>query len=108
MHPQIWRVISSPELIFREYEYITGLALNVSKTVLVPLSAFDPADLRSRLAALVPLWGALDISPTAKYLGFYVGPGRADKSWNAAATKFLDRAEIWGKLGLGLYHTIDA
>ena len=96
------------QAIFQEYERISGLALNVSKTVLVPLSQFEPVHIRARLAELAPLWGAVIVDSKAKYLGFYVGPGRGLLSWEAAFKKFIERARLWGTMGLGLFHTVDA
>ena len=55
-----------------------------------------------------PLWGALDIDSKAKYLGLVIGPGRGTASWTAPSQKFLDRATLWGKLGLGLLHSVEA
>jgi hypothetical protein len=81
VHQNMWRAIGSLEVLFDEYERTSGLALNVHKTVLVPLSSYDPNDIRARLFQHAPLWGALDIATSAKYLGYLVGPGRATSSW---------------------------
>ena len=50
----------------------------------------------------------MEIADSAKYLGFYVGPGRRLKTWEAALQKMVDRAEVWGQLGAGMMHTIEA
>eukprot|EP00959_Pyramimonas_sp_CCMP1952_P071022 1482766-Pyramimonas_sp.AAC.1 len=55
--------------IFAEYERVSGLRLNVKKTVFVPLFTFGAMSLRSRLHAAAPLWGQLCIAEQAKYLG---------------------------------------
>eukprot|EP00959_Pyramimonas_sp_CCMP1952_P119643 2501720-Pyramimonas_sp.AAC.1 len=57
------------QVIFSEYERLSGLRLNVKKTVFVPLFHFDALPLRSRLHAAAPLWGQLCIAEQAKYLG---------------------------------------
>ena len=37
-----------------------------------------------------------------------IGPGRGTSSWTSPSQKFLDRADLCGKLGLGLLHSIEA
>ena len=108
VHKNIWSVVGKLQDIFYEYERISGLALNIRKTVLVPLTFFDPARARALLVEHAPLWGALDIDSKAKYLRLVIGPGRGTASWTAPSQKFLDRATLWGKLGLGLLHSVEA
>ena len=56
----------------------------------------------------LPYGGALTVDSKAKYLGFYVGPGRGSLSWETALKKYIGRARLWGTMGLGLFHTVDA
>ena len=94
-------VFNELESTFVDFEAISGLALNIKKTVMVPLFRFNVNTVRARLAELAPSWGALDIQGKAEYLGFVVGPQRGEESWKAPLRKFAERAAAWAKLGLG-------
>eukprot|EP00974_Lingulodinium_polyedra_P022731 2195833-Lingulodinium_polyedra.AAC.1 len=45
---------------------------------------------------------------TGKYLGFYVGPGKGDKSWGKPAAKFRARLEDWNWSEMGLHAVLAA
>ena len=96
------------ELFFDTWHSISGLALNIAKTFIIPLFAFSEDDLRSRISAMAPSWGAIAIKLTAKYLGFYVGPERGNLSWLAPLQKFRERCLIWRNIGPGMLHSIKA
>lgn len=49
----------------------------------------------------IPSWVEIKIAPQAKYLGFFLGPGSADASWDAPVAKFLDRVEAIASSGVG-------
>ena len=76
--------------------------------MLVPLDLYEDAEVRSAVGRGAPGWSGLVIASSAKYLGFYVGPGRGEHSWEAPMRKFLDRAQQWGNLGAGLLMTLKA
>ena len=44
----------------------------------------------------------MQVSRSGKHLGYYVGPEKADKSWEEPTAKFLKRCRIWGNQGTGL------
>ena len=94
--------------IFEEFARISGLGLNISKTVVVPLFVVDAPDLRAAIASRVPGWGQIGIEDHARYLGFEVGPGRGDLSWSAPLRKYRERVEIWRAIGAGLRLTVVA
>eukprot|EP00974_Lingulodinium_polyedra_P017458 1691992-Lingulodinium_polyedra.AAC.1 len=75
VHADIESQLGPLQDIFFEYERLSGLRLNVKKTVMVPLFPWDPLSLRARLHAAAPLWGQLGIARNAKYLGVYLGEG---------------------------------
>ena len=102
------RHLPAVQAFFDEFARISGLALNVPKTVLVPLDPVDLAAARTSIAAVVPGWAGTEVATAAKYLGVYVGPGRQDASWQAPLAKYLARAELWGKLGVGLHLSLQA
>ena len=106
VHPALIRHLGILQNIFTEYELIAGLGLNVRKTVLVPLFEYDRDTLRQRIHQIAPLWGALPIEGKAKYLGLVVGPERGQHSWHGPFKKFLDRAALWGGMGIGLFNTL--
>ena len=74
VHQHVWRVLPELELLFSDFHRVSGLALNIDRTVFVPLSPASLADTRDRLTAAAPLWGSMTIAHCAKYLGFVVGP----------------------------------
>ena len=106
VHKRIWSVLPDIELIFGDFQRISGLALNIDKTVFVPLSNDSLENVREKLIRSTPLWGCMTIARCAKYLGFIVGPGRGDSTWDAPVGKFTSRARLWGGLGLGTLNTI--
>ena len=93
---------------FQEFELVSGLGLNIRKTVLVPMCPLEEDNVRALVHACAPGWGGLTIAEAAKYLGMYLGPGGRQLSWDAPIKKFLTRASQWGKLGVGLLMSIKA
>lgn len=96
------------EDIFREFQAISGLRLNVAKTVLMPLSAIDTETLRLRLAREVLNWEGILVQRHAKYLGFVIGTGRKDFTWEQLVRKYLERARVWRSLKAGMLQSIEA
>ena len=91
--------------VFAEYARVSGLVLNLRKTVLIPLCDRLPAELSMLLECACPGWNAAHIRHWAEYLGFVLGPEAGDKSWQRALDKFENRSKLWSTLGLGLHHT---
>ena len=108
VHADIMSQLGRLQDTFSEYERLSGLRLNVRKTVFVPLFQFDTLALRSRLHAVAPLWGQLCIAEKAKYLGVYLGFDSSAATWATPLTKYADRAKQWAAMGLGLQNTVDA
>ena len=96
------------EGIFKEFAEMSGLELNIAKTVAKPLweDSFD--DIRQTLYASGSSWGDLCIAKEGTYLGFVVGPGRVGKAWGKPIAKYSKRCREWGGQGLGLYYTGNA
>eukprot|EP00959_Pyramimonas_sp_CCMP1952_P007146 149529-Pyramimonas_sp.AAC.1 len=90
------------EPIFGDYAALSGLRLNVGKTVWVPLRLGDPEGTRQEVAARAPAWCGLRFAHRAKYLGFLFGPDRGELGWAAASAKFLQRARARGRSGGGM------
>jgi hypothetical protein len=89
--------------VFREYEAISGLELNIKKTVFIPLWPIASENgLRNLLRELCPLWANIRIDTKGKYLGFMIGPGAGEDSWNAPLRKFEKRLAAWQDNKCGL------
>ena len=92
------------EWLFREFSQISGLHLNLKKCVIMPLDEGDLDTFRGRLHLQLPAWKDMEISHSGKYLGFYVGPDKGNKSWEDPTDKFLRRCKLWEKQGTGLHY----
>ena len=89
--------------MFAEYAAISGLRLNLRKTVWIPLRLGDPAAARPEVLAHAPSWVGLRFAHCAKYLGFLLGPTRGEQGWTAACDKYLQRVRAWGRAGGGMW-----
>jgi hypothetical protein len=97
--------ISSPVIqhIFSEFQDISGLTLNVSKTVMVPLWPFSSEEnIRKLMREFCPGWSGLDISRKGKYLGFILGPHMEQEGWTKPLAKFELQAKVWAGMRLGM------
>ncbi|CAK0794469.1 unnamed protein product [Prorocentrum cordatum] len=94
------------EHMFEEYALLSGLRLHHGKSVWVPLSLGDLDQVRIQLHAAAPTWSDFTIRRYATYLGFAVGPERAEHSWTKPLDKFVTRARIWRDIGCGLLLTL--
>ena len=88
--------------IFKEFEAIAGLRLNMKKSVIVPPNARKLAVFSRHRDEVVPGWTDMPIRDHCKYLGFMGGPGRKDNSWHAPFRKFRERVKTWSHMPLGL------
>ena len=59
--------------------------------------------LQCLIRELCPHWRNISIKTCGKYLGFVVGPGAVDSSWDNPSQKYLERARQWSSLKLGLF-----
>jgi len=90
------------ESIFQEFSEMSGLDLNIEKTICIPLWEKGQAELESTLRESGRAWSNIKLAEEGTYLGFSVGPSRCGKSWQKPLHKFLSRCESWGRMGLGL------
>jgi hypothetical protein len=74
--PQAEEHLRDLQTFFQDFGTVSGLHLNIGKTVLVPLWEFDEHSVRNTVAQQAPDWGGICIQGHAKYLGFYVDPLR--------------------------------
>lgn len=76
------------EGLFWQFENVSGLVMNSSKTFLQPLFETTEDDIRNRLERLGSTWDDIQIAKCARCLGAYFGKGAADAA-DAAWTEPL-------------------
>ena len=107
----VLKLLESMQVIapaFTAFAAVSGLMLNLSKTVVIPLGDVAPAEVRAQFAAAHPGWGAVSFQHWASYLGFVLGPDAGTRSWKAALAKYEERAALWKHVALGLFFTVAA
>jgi hypothetical protein len=85
---------------------MSGLELNINKTVCIPLWEKGAEELKQTLSRPNEDWKDICISEHGTYLGFCVGPGRCGRAWDKPIAKYLKRCYSWGSQGLGLQLSI--
>ena len=98
--------VSMPALavLFQEFEAISSLQLNVKKTIFIPLwQVADVDSLRSLLREISGFWKDVLIQNKGKYLGFQIGPGAGQSSWEKPMSKYEQALHHWSALKLGLF-----
>ena len=101
------RCIPALSKLFDEFRRISALALNIQKTVFIPLwKVSSVEELRFRITEVCPLWHSINLDNAGKYLGFMIGPGSHGRSWQKPLLKFISRARDWASLRLGLFFNI--
>ena len=82
--------------IFADFGNMSNLLLNLNNTVVIRFFPHpDLATVQNKLTHTTPHWNAVQISYSARYLGFTLGPEADDKSWQEPTPKFLRRAQAW-------------
>ena len=83
--------------IFRTIRIVTGLDLKPRKCVLIPTgqscSILPIAFVRSWLVQHIPQWSRFKVVSSARYLGFFLGPGSNCHQWIVPVSKWLSRAQ---------------
>ena len=93
--------------VYREFAIFSGLRLNIPKTVVVPLWVSSLTSIRRTLIAdMMPEWSSADLSYSATYLGFSIGPARNCTLWSKTLDKYRDRTDLWRSTKVGLQYTI--
>lgn len=102
-------VVAIPVLaqLFQQFEKISALSLNISKTMFIPLwSGADFINLQTLIRELCPLWRGVSVDSSGKYLGFVVGPGGVNCSWKKPLDKYIQRSVQWSSMNLGLFYNM--
>ncbi len=74
--------------IFSEFGRMSGLRLNLPKTVLIPLWPSSPARVRGMLQDEYPSWASVEVDYAARYLGFVMGPQAQNPLRDKACAKY--------------------
>ena len=100
--------IAFPVLIplFQDFARISGLELNVGKSVCIPLWLESLADIRVAMAREYSPWSALAVESFGVYLGIAIGPGSAGRSWDKPLLKYGLRIAHLLTQGPGLHAII--
>jgi len=88
--------------IFTEFAAISNLHLNINKTLCIPLWPGGVKEVSDIIATHIPNWARLAICDKGTYLGFSVGPGKGDSSWEKPWAKYCTRVDKWAHLGAGM------
>ena len=90
------------ERTFAEFHLISNLALNISKTVCMPLWPNGEQEIANRIQATMPRWANICIASKGTYLGFVMGPGKGTDSWIKPLEKFKQRVARWSQVKAGM------
>ena len=100
---QLPRVIE----LFQQCGDISGMKLAVHKTVLIPLRPLrTPAQETATMQETYPAWARVNVTHTATHLGYFIGPGKSDTSWDKPLDKYRNRLTTWGALRAGTQYAI--
>ena len=72
------------EAAFRRFAAVSGLDLNLSKTIVIPLGDESVDTVKARLGAVSGFWRAIQVAEAGTDLGYAVGPGKGTSSWDKA------------------------
>ena len=91
------------EAIFTELAAAAHLELNIGKCIFIPLFDCSLDNIRSTISATTANFRDIVIAWTGKYLGYMIGPGKGDLSWQLAIDKAAKRVQDWDWAPLGLF-----
>ena len=87
--------------VFQEFAVMSGLELNIPKTVCIPLWPGGKEEVKNNTTHIQSAWGGVKISGCGTYLGFSSGPEKGDSSWDKPLAKYVKRAAKWKLIGAG-------
>ena len=91
-----------------QFAAISGMDLNIRKTVAIPLWQTDLEEARKLLLSLVPSWEGLQVAKWGLYLGCAIGPGSPEHAWDVPLKRVRQRTPSWPWAELGLHFAIMA
>ena len=96
---------SSPELqaLFEDFRAISGLELNVKKTIMIPLWRFSNIHhVKTLIKETCAKWANIHVNDKGKYLGFWIGPGAVQDCWSKALEKFERQVTLRAGMKMGM------
>ena len=100
--PDLWRDASAIASIFNDFGQISGLALNIPKTVVIPLWPLATEDVAQTLESRYADCTGVTVAEWGSYVGFAEVPGKGEHSWSKPLKKYRHRSALWGAQPLGL------
>lgn len=91
-YSEIWSDLPVIMAEFLRWAHTSGLHLDPSKCMLVPLWVFCDGDVRARLSGECPSLAACLADSSARYLGVEVGLGAWMRQWGGVGPKVIRRA----------------
>ena len=91
------------EDVFAKFAIMSGLELNIPKTVVIPLFKDGVSIVQQHMANNPSSWNNIKIAGEGTYLGFKMGPERNTSVWKAPLAKFARRIEQWRHIHSGTY-----
>jgi len=91
---------------FAAFRRVSGLALNLEKTIVIPLWEEDLGQLAARAAEEMPEF-AVQWASHGRYLGYQIGPGRGERTWDKPKAKYEQRLREWDWSAMGLQAALD-
>ena len=88
--------------ICRLFGSISGLQLNLPKTIVVPLGDASPLAVQNWLRLHGDAWQEVACESWSTYLGMATGPGKGAHSWTKALKSLSERCALWPWSSLGL------
>ena len=102
--------VSLPEIasIFKLFASMSGLHLNHSKCIVIPLASSDELIevFSTCFRSTVPEWSSFAIKTHSEYLGFQLGPGSTNTQFDNAIKKGTDTVQRWKNLSAGFFYNI--
>ena len=89
-----------------EFGLLSGMEVNLPKTVGIPLWEEPLSDASARVAAACPAWRQLPLRRSATYLGCVIGPEKTSSIWDTACQRFQERVAGWSWSAMGLHFAI--
>ena len=94
--------------LFDHFATVSGLRLNLPKTVVIPLWEQDVQEIQAELQRRLPERSGVSFCAWGRYLGFATGPQKDVHSWDKAVAKFLESFQGWSWNTLGLQYAAAA
>ncbi len=83
--------------LYKQFGDLSGLKLNLPKTVVLPLTDTLPA-WKKKFRKNNHHWQKVEVALSSKYLGYEIGPGSPAVIWKASTAKFQKRCILWSKV----------